>query len=98
MRLQGAGIELRQQQQAVQCLGQRPHAGGKLLQLRTLRGQAGAPQLFQCQVHRLQWLPEVVVGSGQEAILGPDRAIALVHQLDHVRRHLPALRGAIVGV
>ena len=97
LRLQRAGIELRHQQQAVEDVGEGVHVGLQLRKLARLGGQGMPPQSFQRQVHRLQRLAQVVADRGEEAILGADRAIGLVHQPDQVGGQLPALRVVFVA-
>ena len=96
MRLQGAGIELRQQQQAIQHLGDGAHASLQLRELALCAGGRGALQLLQRQVHRLQRLPQVVTGRSQQAVLRANRAVGLLHQPDHFGGHLPALLRAVL--
>jgi len=92
LRAQGAGIQLRQQQQAVEHVGQGAHARLQLPDVACLRGQGLAAQALQRQVHRLQRLAQVVADRGQETVLRAHRAVGLVHQPHHVRGQLPALR------
>ena len=84
LRLQAVGLELGQQQQAIEDVGHRPHAVVQVRQIWLLRRLRVAAQAGQGQIHRLQRLPQVVVAGGQEAFLRALRAIRLLHQGDHL--------------